>query len=102
MTEERAGHLLAAAVAGLTPSSRTIRLPEVRVMHGKDPPIHDRFLIVDDHVWLLGSSFNEFGARGSMMVRIGGSDRLLEDLEAIWQSSEPLANWIARHPMSTP
>jgi hypothetical protein len=42
----------------------------VRVMLGDKSPIHDRFLIVDGIVWWLGSSFNEFGARGTLLIRL--------------------------------
>ena len=35
---------------------------EIKVMAGKKPPVHDRFLIVDEAVWVLGASLNEFGS----------------------------------------
>jgi hypothetical protein len=31
---------------------------EVRVMKGASPAIHDRFLLVGDRLWMLGSSLN--------------------------------------------
>jgi hypothetical protein len=42
----------------------------VHVMRGNPPPIHDRFLVADDRVWLLGSSLNQFGSRGTMIVEL--------------------------------
>jgi hypothetical protein len=43
---------------------------EVRVMEGRKSPIHDRFLIADGTVWVLGSSLNEFGDRGTLLLRL--------------------------------
>ena len=37
----------------------------IRLMKGR-PEVHDRFLIVDDQAWSLGSSLNEFGDRGTL------------------------------------
>jgi hypothetical protein len=43
---------------------------DVRVMLGRKSPVHDRFLIVDETVWVLGASLNEFGDRGSLLLRL--------------------------------
>lgn len=60
----------------------------IRVMQGKKSPIHDRFLVVDDRAWLLGSSLNELGSRGTMVIRIRSYD-VVPELEAAWSDATP-------------
>jgi hypothetical protein len=43
---------------------------DIKVMPGKKSPIHDRFLIVDGTTWVLGASLNEFGDRGTLLIRL--------------------------------
>nr|CAA6819142.1 MAG: Unknown protein [uncultured Thiotrichaceae bacterium] len=43
---------------------------EVKVIPGKQPKLHDRFLIIDESVWLVGSSLNAIGNRSSMMIKL--------------------------------
>jgi hypothetical protein len=69
---------------------------EIRVMSGKDPMIHDRFLALDDRLWLLGSSLNNFGARGTMMLAVPDPEPVLSALEEAWNESEPLEAWLER------
>ncbi len=50
---------------------RGVPAPEIKILRGgKNPPIHDRFLIIDNDVWLSGNSLNAIGARASMMLRL--------------------------------
>ncbi len=42
---------------------------QYRLLKGKSP-LHDRFIVVDDAVWLLGSSFSEFGNRATTIVKV--------------------------------
>ncbi len=42
---------------------------QFRLLTGKSP-LHDRFIIVDDNVWMLGSSLNEFGNRASTVYEV--------------------------------
>lgn len=65
--------------------SKNIKNVEVRVMSGEQPVIHDRFLIVDNQAWVLGSSLNAFGSRGTVMVRLPYPDPVLFNIEVIWQ-----------------
>lgn len=95
---ELAGHILAAAIPSTGVPTRGAR-PVVRSMRGKDPAIHDRFLVVDDDLWMLGSSLNEFGARGSMMLKVPAPEEVICDLDSVWLESEPLEEWITRHPI---
>jgi hypothetical protein len=68
---------------------------DIRVMQGESPPVHDRFIAVDDRVWLLGSSLNEFGKRGTMLIRLPYPEMAQENLEKFWSSAMPLEAWIA-------
>lgn len=69
---------------------------EIRVMPGENPAIHDRFLVVDKRIWSIGSSLNEFGERGTMMLALPDPDAVRGDLEKAWHESETLEKWIAR------
>jgi hypothetical protein len=84
---------------------------EIKVMAGQKSPIHDRFLIVDDNVWVLGASLNEFGARGTLLMRLpkppakqvdGASPfSVSQDVfNEYWHRSEevttPLNEWVRR------
>jgi hypothetical protein len=66
---------------------------EVRVMRGKRSPIHDRFLWSKDRLWMLGSSVNRFGDRGTLMVVVPDPDPVVRDLEQVWVDSPELTNW---------
>jgi hypothetical protein len=67
-------------------AAREVNHTIVRVMTGKHPAIHDRFLIVDDRAWLLGSSLGAFGERGSMLVELPFPTQVLPELERVWLS----------------
>lgn len=56
-----------------------------RVMRGKSD-LHDRFLIVDDRVWSLGTSFNNFGERATSLALIPEESRkrIISKIEAWW------------------
>lgn len=54
---------------------------EVMVLPGKSPVLHDRFLVVDDNVWFLGSSLNNLGERASMIIKLPNPDEVLRELE---------------------
>lgn len=66
----------------------------IRVMPGKHAPIHDRFLVIDDRIWLLGSSLNEFGSRGTMIVELPHPELVRGRLREAWSAAEPIETWI--------
>ena len=68
--------------------------PEIRVMTGKSPDIHDRFLAVDHDVWLSGNSLNTIGERGSVVVKLPDPASVLSHVEAIWTSAQRLSDWL--------
>lgn len=69
---------------------------EIRVMRGKKPDVHDRFLAVDKSIWLLGSSLKEFGSRGTMMIALPDPDAVRDDLLKAWNDAEVLETWVER------
>ena len=66
----------------------------VRIMRGT-PALHDRFLRIDDELWMLGSSLNSFGGRGTMLLRVPDPEPVLNDLEQIWANSQDFAEWLS-------
>jgi hypothetical protein len=67
---------------------------KIRVMTGDRPEIHDRFLLVDGRIWLLGSSLNEFGSRGTMMVALSDPDSVRHQLLKAWNDAMDLRAWV--------
>ncbi|MFA0925623.1 VPA1262 family N-terminal domain-containing protein [Pseudomonas syringae pv. tagetis] len=77
---------------------------EIKVMPGQKSPVHDRFLIVDGTVWVLGASLNEFGSRGSLLMKLPPPPALgphepwtfsvsSSVFEAHWQTSSSMHEW---------
>jgi hypothetical protein len=75
-------------------ASRRSNPYEIRVMPGDKAAIHDRFLRIDQKVWLIGSSFNEFGSRGTMMLGLPHPTEVLPDLEREWAEAKPFPDWL--------
>lgn len=61
---------------------------ECKVLLGKKSPLHDRYIIVDDCVYLLGSSLNEFGARATTVIKVPTPVKMIEQAENWWSSEE--------------
>lgn len=59
----------------------------IKIMQGSPAEIHDRFLAIDEHVWMLGSSLNAFGKRGTMLVRLYEPRSVIDVLEEVWASA---------------
>ncbi len=79
----------------LSKQSRTvINTIEIKVMTGKEPDVHDRFIVADNNVWLIGSSLNKFGKRLTTTVRLPDPDPVRNALERVWNEAEDLHQWI--------
>lgn len=72
--------------------------PEVRVLSGDPPPLHDRFLVVDDDVWFSGNSFNTIGERAGMVVRLADPEPIIAQLNQLWKRATPLDAWLKNQP----
>lgn len=92
------GEELGAALESLQAQDPNLRL-SCRVLLGRDDaPVHDRFLVVDEDVYLLGSSLNEFGKRATTLFRTPDPVTLREALEKYWDEraglSISLSKWL--------
>lgn len=65
----------------------------VHVMPGKGD-VHDRFLVIDDKVYSLGSSLNEFAQRGTMLIELERAAPVVVGLEKAWERAQPFADWL--------
>lgn len=61
---------------------------ECRVLKGSPSPLHDRYIVVDDDVYLLGSSLNEFGTRATTIIKVPTPKRLIEQAKTWWEDNE--------------
>lgn len=68
----------------------------IRVMPGAPPPLHDRLLLADADLWMLGSSLNAFGSRGTMLLKVPDPDPVLADLQRMWDDAEDFPAWLAK------
>jgi len=93
--DQEKGEALLALLDGFAATPQMNPL-EIRVMTGSRPEIHDRFFLVDERVWLLGSSLNEFGIRGTMMVALPDPRPVADQLRRAWSLAEPLKAWVER------
>ncbi len=59
-----------------------------KVLRGKKSPLHDRFIIIDDNAYLLGSSLNEFGSRATTLIKVPTPKKMIEQAEAWWRDEE--------------
>lgn len=56
--------------------------------------LHDRFLVVDDEVWIVGNSLNSLGEKASMVVRLPNPDEVIERLQALAANAPDLDTYI--------
>lgn len=52
--------------------------------------LHDRLIVADEKVWMLGCSLNEFGVRATTLIRVPQeySSKLIEKVEQWWNNNE--------------
>ena len=69
-------------------SEAVAKIPiECYVLLGRDKsPLHDRFIIIDENVYLLGSSLSEFGKRATTFYRVPDAATLI-DAACGWMAS---------------
>ena len=60
---------------------------ECKVLKGSNKsPLHDRYIIIDDTVYLLGSSLNEFGTRATTLIKVPAPERIIEKAISWWST----------------
>lgn len=58
---------------------------EFRVLKGRDKsPLHDRYIIADDTVYLLGSSLGEFGTRATTLFKVPAPELMIDKAMEWW------------------
>ena len=74
------------------------RKPQIRILTGNPPPIHDRFLVVDGAAWFSGNSLNTLGERAGMIVKLPDAGPVVVRLEAFWRRASSLSDWLCKQP----
>lgn len=69
--------------------------PEIRILTGNPPSVHDRFLIVDGNVWFSGNSLHTIGERAGMIIKLPDPEPVTTRLEAFWRNAPTLSEWLA-------
>ena len=77
------------------------RKPQIRILTGNPPPIHDRFLIVDGAAWFSGNSLNTLGERAGMIVKLPDPVPIVVRLEAFWRRASSLPDWLCKQPAAS-
>ncbi len=55
---------------------------QCRALKGRDKsPLHDRFIVIDEQVYILGSSLNEFGSRATTLFQVPNPQPLIRQVE---------------------
>lgn len=54
--------------------------------------LHDRFIVIDDEVWLSGNSLNSVGVQSSMIVTLPEPASVIKKLIALAEKSRPLSS----------
>ena len=77
------------------------RKPQIRILTGNPPPIHDRFLVVDGAAWLSGNSLKTLGERAGMIVKLPDPGPVVVRLEAFWRRAYSLSDWLCKQPATS-
>lgn len=90
-----------AGEAGMVLFEQQTRLHEhgrftILVMTGDPPLIHDRFLVIDESVWLSGNSLHTLGERAGMIVKLAKPEPIIDELQSIINGDRvvPLEEWV--------
>jgi len=69
---------------------------EAFVMTGSPPPVHDRFLVIDDEAWLSGNSLHSIGERAGMMIKLPDPGIVVKELDKILGGDrvKKLEDWV--------
>jgi hypothetical protein len=76
-----------------TLGTRGMKSVTALVLSGKTPPLHDRFLVIDDEVLFLGNSLNTLGERASLILSVPDSGPILAKLRAMASLALPFETY---------
>jgi hypothetical protein len=79
-----------------TLGKRGMKSVTARVLGGKTPPLHDRFLVIDDEVLFLGNSLNALGDRASLILSVPDSEPIFAKLRAMASQALPFEAYASR------
>ncbi|CAH1213020.1 hypothetical protein PAECIP111893_03613 [Paenibacillus plantiphilus] len=82
------GEKMSKVLESILYQDRSLRIEAKLLLGSNKSPLHDRFLILDDEVYMLGSSLNEFGSRATTLFRIPDPSRLINQVEDWWQDDK--------------
>lgn len=87
-----AGEVLERQLAALPPGHEI----DAYVLTGDPPPLHDRFLVIDEEVWFSGNSLHNLGQRFSLLINLPYPEPVLEALAAMKTGDRcrPFLDWI--------
>jgi|GEM_PF-3116894 len=64
---------------------------ECRLLKGRNKsPLHDRYIVVDDTVYMLGSSLNEFGNRATSLIKVPAPEILIKQALDWWDDIDKI------------
>ena len=66
------------------------------VMRGRPPPLHDRFLVCDQTVWMVGNSFGTVGERAGVVVRLPDHEEPITNLSELISGAEDFRSYAQR------
>lgn len=69
---------------------------EAYIMSGSPPPLHDRFLIVDNSIRLMGNSFGTAGKREGVMISLPDYESAEKELLRIFDTTFPFEVYAAK------
>jgi len=75
---------------------RGMRSVTALVLSGKTPPLHDRFLVIDDEVLFLGNSLNALGERASLILSVPDGEPILSKLKAMVATALDFESYASR------
>lgn len=92
---ERQGDILYSTIQQLKQQDPTLKITCKVLLGNKKSPLHDRFLLIDEKVYILGSSLNEFGSRATTLFSVPDARKIERQVDSWWEDSPTLDKWIA-------
>lgn len=74
-------------------STHSLNNLHIKVAVHAEAKFHDRFLIVDQNAWLLGSSLNSLGTQPTMIIRIPDAKIVIDEIEALMAKAESFTDY---------
>ena len=73
---------------------------EAMVMLGREPAFHDRFIFIDEEVWISGNSLADIGKRASILIKSSAPKEIQNIYYSIINDKQKittLKEWIENH-----